>query len=351
MFSEESNINTILAKITNITVLVIVIFLVIVGIGALVYWRWIKKSRKRRLQEEEYGYAGLNRENARDYVKFDTIADDMIILEDGTYFIGAIICKSMEDFFSAPVATRVARQNGYRSFISTIKSPMAYRQHCTQVDLGHTKELYEKARKRNMEELFVLNEEREEEVKLMKRLEETLGADTETSEEYMLVLDAIEKTQKKMDCIKWRIDHLEDQLVYADQLDGTDSTPVRPEVYYFEWRYDPSDFPVDLSKEEIYKRAKEELYSIGKTKISAIRNANVRARRATTEELIEMYYRHYHPVSVMDMPLEKIMEGFDDFIITTTSKDDLEQELKETIAYESMKDMEKAANEVLYGKG
>ena len=186
------------------------------------------------------------------------------------------------------------------------------------MNLDHTQQKYETAYKQRQEELFNLNEEREEGLKLMKRYESELGEEAVNSNEYILVMEAITKTQEKMEHVKWRIIHLEDQLFYIKQL-----------------------------KEKIYQRAQDELYSIAETKIHALSNAGVKFRRATGEELEEFYYQHFHPFSSKKLPLKKLKEESGEFIIGTTQKNVLEQAAREEVAYESLKDIQKATEDIL----
>lgn len=341
------NISTMLGKIT-LAIEIVIALVVIIAVVVLFFYLKARKGRKeRRFMEEEYGYSGLNRVNAKDYLKFDDICNDMVVMENGKRFMGAIICERGLDFYSAHVSQKVGCQSGYRSFISTINQPIAFWQYSASVNLDHTQQKYETAYKQRQEELFNLNEEREEGLKLMKRYESELGEEAVNSNEYILVMEAITKTQEKMEHVKWRIIHLEDQLFYIKQLKENYGCPKRPQIYFFDWYYDPQDFPVDLTKEEIYQRAQDELYSIAETKIHALSNAGVKFRRATGEELEEFYYQHFHPFSSKKLPLKKLKEESGEFIIGTTQKNVLEQAAREEVAYESLKDIQKATEDIL----
>lgn len=324
---------------------IVIIAIIVLGAVALfLFYKRYKTNKRQKLTEEEFAYAGLNRINSRDYCKFDDITDNMIISDNFTKFIGGITCQGF-DFYHSHISEKANCQNGYRSFIMSIKAPIAYRQHSQERNLENIQEVLEQAYKKRQEELFNLNEERKEEMAYLRKMEDALKEKADESKEYLLLLDTIEQNQKKMEKVMWRINHIEDQLAYLKQLSGGST---QKQDYFFEWIYNPADFPVDLSKEEIFKRAQEELSSMAEEKIHALSNAGVKARRITTAELTDKYYRHFHPYTSRKISIEKLADGFDDVIITTERKDDIAKEYADTIHYETIQNLTKTTDGILY---
>lgn len=309
--------------ITNVITALMVLIVILVMILAYCYRQYKKNQRQEDILKKELKYEGLNRTNALDFVKFDDVRENIVILEEGTRFMMGITCRGF-DFYHAPVSDRLSAQSGYRSFLNVLKGPIAYRQYCKEVDLGYTKQRYERALEQKQDLLFHLTEDH----RILKiQLEEYEGQQGEaviTSEAYIRVLAELERLQEQISCVNWRVEHLEDQLRYIGKLDGKGSAPKRPETYFFDWIYHEEDFPVEFTKEEVFERAKMELSSIGEDYIGALSNAKVRATFTTREELLDMYYRHYHPIAVNEMG---VTFGEDEEeMITTTQKDALLEE-------------------------
>ena len=87
-------------------------------VGLLMFY--ILKIRKpKKDQENDNKYTKFKREDAATYPPFDDIKDNMIIMENGTRFVAAIICKGF-DFYSAHIAEQYGANKGYLGFINII---------------------------------------------------------------------------------------------------------------------------------------------------------------------------------------------------------------------------------------
>lgn len=346
MQERVSNIAKKIDIIANFLIVAIIILVVIGSIAAVFFYRYYKMKRREKLSDLSVDYSQLKRNNALDYLKFEDIRDGMIVSENGTLFTAVISCRGFE-YESAHVAERVGCQNGYRGFINTIDIPITYRQYCTDVNLSGTCEMYKAAYEEVEEKLFFLNEDFESAKKTMETMERQYGEGAIKNPDYIQIVDVLEDMRKQLENLKWRRFHLLDQLEYAKQLQGRKSDPTFHETYIVDWKYVASNFPVDLSTEEIYARAIDELYSLTTTKIKALSGAGVRARRCSTKELIEMCRRHFNPVSSnYDHLDEEEKKSFFNEIVTTSKKDDLVKEQHESMVLDLMEAASNMAMEI-----
>lgn len=337
--------------INRLTLIIIVVFVIVLAIGiavGVVFYFVFLRKRRAKMEDSETDYSGLERSDSKDYLKFDDIKDRMIIADNGTRFIAAIRCRGYE-YYSAYIGERVNTQAGYRGFINTITTPITYRQYSKSVDLDYTNEKYKKAHRKIEEQLFVLNEDYQETKKTLEELKLVLGDKVSESEEVRMVLDSLEEKQKQIKNLEWRRFHLEDQMEYHAQISGNAAEPEATETYIFDWEYHPFDFPVDLSKEEVYQRAMKELSKKASSYIHALSAAGVKAMRCSSAELVEMCRRHMNPVSSDRYKLDfKNLEDNSFFkdILTTSLKDELDDEYADTMEYTMTKVLEDAAIEV-----
>ena len=122
--------------------------------------------------------------------------------------------------------------------------------------------------------------------------------------------------------------------------------PQQIQTWVFDWEFNPLDFSVDLSDEEIYKRAIMELDAIANAKIHALSNCGVKAYRCSTEELIEMTRRYSCPVSADRFKLRDIVNSsfFDDIF----TSDDV-QRMSKRAAEESAENISLLSDMPLFG--
>lgn len=336
MIDRMNGLQTNIDKITTIIYVGIIVFAIGAALVGFFLWRYVRQRRSQKLKANEIDYTYFERKDAKEYVKFDDIKDSMIISNNGTVFTGAISCRGY-DFASAHSAERISSQSGYRGLISMISKPIAYRQYDTVVDLADTKKRYEAVHKENEEKLFYLVEDYNTAKKTMNEMEKELGDRAFENDSYVALTEELVKMQKQMEDLKWRRFHLEDQLAYISQIGGTSSQPEVHETYLFSWQYIPMDFPVDLSEEEVYKRAVEELDKTARSMIAALSSSGVRARRCDTKALIEMYYRHMHPITADSFKMKDIDDsGYFEDIVSTTEKDALKEEYYSSMTYDVM---------------
>lgn len=274
----------------------LLLFLILVGVGILFYMRAKKKGRT---DEDEY-YQELNRLDAQDFLGFDDIVDDMVCIPGHRRFIAAIRCQGY-DVYSASSAQIAATFQGYIEFLSTITTPVTYRQYYVPMSIDYTRSMYQRRYEETEQELFHKNADRDE---LVARLNQVRGVDLVTEE---ALLDEIAKLQKEISDIAWRRAHLESQMKFMAMVcDETQMEPTMEEVYLVEWEYNPNEYSMELSEEEIHMKAIESLNGICGQMIGALSRCNVRAFRCKTEELIEMNYQQSHPFSAMEFKMPAV---------------------------------------------
>lgn len=327
-------LSTEIDRITNMVLIGGAAVFLLVLVGSLLFYIGFKRKRRVKMEDIQTDYSMLKRMDSVDYLKFDDILDDMIIADHGTRFIAVISCKGFE-FFSAHITDRINTQNGYRSFIGTILSPITYRIYSKSIDMGYTLHRYADAQKQIEEKLFNLNEDYQELKRALENMEKKHDGAFEENEDTLYFLEELEQIRKQMESLNWRRFHIEDQIAYGKQISGDDVNPEQMETYVFDWIYRPMEYPVDLSEEEIYKEAKKKLNIIERSYIHALSMAGVKAHRCSTSEIIRMCRKHMRPLSAERYNIEEDLqkESFFQEIVTTDKKDALEQELKSELAF------------------
>lgn len=280
-------------------------FAALLGIYALASQ---KKRKARRMAEDRTDYSKLERADTCNYLKFDDIRDNMIITDNGTRFVGVIKCQGFE-LYAESVQVQSATCQNYYAFINTITTPVTYRQYGQPVDLEDTQILYRERLDAVTGGLLLAQAE-------MKELSDAFNSrkDTMRREDALLYRKNMDALRCRIQALRFRKFHLEDQIRAIGLFSGGNVAPDRNETYVFDWTYHPMDFQMDLTPEEIHQRAVQELRAMSDAKIHALSNCNVRARRATTEDLIEMVRRYSSPLSAERFKLRDIQKStfFDD---------------------------------------
>lgn len=298
--------------------LYLLILVCFVAGGCYIYYA--KVAKKRRISEDEMDYSHLNREDSVDYIKFDDIKDGMVILNHGRRFVGAVRGEATRDFYEEQVQIQASVAQNFESFIGTIDRPTTFRQHCQAVDMEDTINAYKEQLSNREKELYNAVEDRREIVAALER-------NTLTKEEMDEYTRSLEQLDRQIESLKIRKFHIEDQINYIKCISGAGVDPLIVQNWLFEWIYDPLDFSIDLSEEEIYKRAVQELKAKANAYIHALSNCGVKAVRCTTEDLIEMSRRYSCPISSERFKLRDVVNSsFFDDINTSDCVDELMNE-------------------------
>lgn len=291
-----------------------IIGIVILGSGIFIYIYKFKKNKGAK--EDLTDYSGLSRYDTKDYIKIDDIDEDMIIVDGGYRFIAGVTCFG-NDFYSAPASERLAIKNGYTSFISTLKSPMVYRQFAKAVDLNKQIKRYEKNTDKVREQLVSFTMDYDE-----MKMECEKAKINEDYQSLEILLDEMGKKATQIDVLNARIKHLSDQIEYMYVLSNGGNSIDREETYFFDWSYTPDSITTELTLDEIKDRARTELKNKTNAIIGTLANARVRARRITSEELEIIYKRYLHPVTGEMIQYGQYIDNSDFLDIMSAPKED-----------------------------
>ena len=307
-----------LSRVTDIVTVVGAIIVVVLLVVAGVFIYIIKFRKPKSMKETQKDYSTLNRRDMKDYVRLDDIKDDMIIMNGGRRFVGAIKCYGNE-FFDLKAGERLSIKNGYTSFIGAISKPIVYRQSAKAVDLiGHIT-YYKKQLEKTRNEYVALSVDHED-----LKIEAGRLKTANDTESLSLILNAIEITEKKILISEERIKRLEEMLRYMDLCSSGGASIDKDEIYMFSWEYSSGmeGFFNEPTDEDIYNKAKTELFNMANAYISALGSGKVAARRCTTKELEIICYRHFHPVSGAFLSDSEWVENSNDVEIVTSPKMD-----------------------------
>lgn len=289
-------------------VIFLLLFIVLIIVGFIVMNRAKKKGKK----EEDNYYQELNRNDAQDYLDFEDIVDDMVVMNKHRRFVGAIKCNGY-DYYSASSAQKAATISGYMEFLRTITSPVTYRQCFVRMSMEHTQSMYNKRYEEIERELFHKVADRDS---IVERLNVVRGIDLVAED---TLLKEAEKIQQEISNLEWRRLHMKEQIDFMDLVcDESTMEPDIEQVYLFEWEFNPDQYTIEMSEEDIHKKAIEELGGKARRMISALGQANVRAYRCSTAELIEMFYQQSHPLSAMEFKMPDVVNSpYFDFVLSS----------------------------------
>lgn len=321
----------ILDELSNMIMIGLVIFSILAVIIMAVLIIMKMNNKAGGIYEEGNDYSLLKRMDSEDYLKFDDIKDRMIICDGGYRFVAAVRGYGF-DFYRSPAEVQAAVMQNFIGFINTITTPTMYRQHSKAIDVEHTMGLYEEAYRKKEMELFEIAED-------IRNITLSRSERVYTDEEKTLFEDRLEELNRAKKAKEWQKDHLRDQMAKLRQSSGEHVDPERVQCWIFEWSYNPMDFTMDLTKEQIYEKAVRELEGMANAKIHALQNCRVRAVRCSTEDLIEMTRRYSSPVTANCFRMRDVLKSsfFDDFNFETDHEEMLER-AKESIRRSSSLD-------------
>lgn len=297
-----------------------VLFLVFVILGAM-FWNW--KKRKGKRDEDEY-YQELLRHDSQSFLDFEDIVDEMVISNQHRRFVAAIRCNGF-DLYSASQTQVAATMQSYIEFLNTISSPITYRQYFVPMSMDYTRSMYESKYEEMERELFNKNADRDE---LLAQLNRVRGTNLVAEEALIGELEEIQKVVKNLE---WRRLHLGDQIRILNAVcDSTSMEPSMEQVYLAEWEYVPGQYNMEMTEEDIHRKAIEELGGICRRMIASLGRCSVTAYRCTTKELIEMFYQQSHPLTSKEFPMPDVVNS--PYFDSVVSTEDFEK--KKEAAYE-----------------
>lgn len=300
-------------------VMYIVLVLAVICVLFIVYRKFYRKKSAAK-ENAAVDYSILKRKDSIDYLKFDTIDGDMIVTDNGTRFVAAVRCSGF-DFYSANFAEKLSVKNAYTNFIGMQKDSFTYRQSCAKVNVDDDINRYYEQAEKIKKELVELRGMHTE----MSTLYEKMAADEKADTDQLEMLSArIEDTEKQIETREWRIEHIADQMDFLSRYKDSETILDRTEAYIFDWSYNSLAYPVELTKEEIFEKARKALDSRASSFIHALEGAKVKAVRMGHDELVDMFRRHFHPITADIYGAVRIKQSaFDEDIVTTDVHDDI----------------------------
>ncbi|RGD90209.1 hypothetical protein DW644_14120 [Clostridiales bacterium AM23-16LB] len=298
----------IINQIYHVVMILIFMMMFMMIVCFALYMSATRKKKKRR--EADMYFQSLDRKDAKDFLDFEDIVDDMVVTNHHRTFIAAFKCRGFNLGTASSVQVASTLQ-GYLSFINTIKTPITYRQYFIPMSLDSTKSMYNNKYDEIEQKLFHLVQDYDE---LLEALNLVRGIDIVQEGEMQKRLI---KLQEDISNMEWRKDHLKDQIDFMNRMFKEDAVhPSAEEAYLVEWSYNSNDYSIELSEEEIHKKAIQELDNLCNNMISTLGGSNVSAYRCKTNELIEMFYQHTHPLSSSEFKMDDVQnsEYFDEYV-------------------------------------
>ena len=276
----------ILDKVSMIVYIAMGFIFLLAGIGIFVFMRIRKNSQDVDTAEGSEG-KGLSFKESRDFIPIDDIRDGMIIDGKWTRFTAALLCAG-SDFYSDTIEEKLRKQNGYISFWHTITTDVTYRQSTERVDLTYYREKLEKTYAALEEKLYFQNERyktvRTDVEKLQEKEEPVPPA----------LMTELALLQRQMDATDFNLRHLRSMMDHANAFQDTEKSV---KAYLFSWQDAGGIMNSGLTGEALLRKAAGELDKMAGQFIRLLQSSGVTARRATTEELIDLVRRETHPHS------------------------------------------------------
>lgn len=301
-------IDSLVRSVQIIAVVLVVLLLLLAAAGFYFY-----KFHRSRVTEKDIDYSTFKRLDSIEYVKFDDVAEDMVIADGKKRFIGGISCSGCE-FRDLEDGEQLQVIRGYLSFINVLDTQsIQFWQMARDVNLDKMVLDYREQLKKMQERQYLLTLDYEE----MKAESERLpDGEAERYEEYYRTLRQL---QKEITSIGYQVQQLRVQVEYLESVSGDKADPHLDQIYLFDWVYNELDFTQELSAADIYAKAERQLRNKTSAYISALHNCGIKARPLSGVEILEQMRRYTHPVSAAKFRVEDILQSAYDSIAVTSS--------------------------------
>lgn len=286
----------------------------ILGLGFILYIRFIYKPKPERQKYEKY--ENFERRNVREYIPIKWIKDGVILMEDGVTYVAVVYCKGFEFFFSHP-KEQLAANLGYVDFVQALSQPIQLRMSTKQEDLEEP--IAENTAEKNRIDRKIL--ELLDEATLLEASYDTVDDETKAAyAEKMIQYDRMIRN------LEWESLHVEDTVRYMKEVSSSHAAPTRETCYVIDWVYNRNEFPEGTTKDDIFKRAKKELNNKVESMRRSLAICNTIVIRANDKELRELIRGHMKPLGknvFKASDLEK--SNFDEMIVTSNSLQEARQ--------------------------
>jgi len=324
-------------KIINKLTLYILIFTIIIILLAGVFtigFLYYRKKKSQRLKEEDTDRS-VKEQDAEKFVPLDDITDDMIIASNRKRFVAVIRCRGY-DFYTANEEEKLRTKNNYKAFISALTSRITYRMYGEDINMDHTMEIYQDTYAELQEIAFNETESYKEARIAYDEIRGSGSQQEEELEKYLL------KSTKKIKAYEWRLAHLESEMRYINRVSGPATGRQRLiQTYVVDWQNHDNLISGILTEEQLHKKAIIELDKIVRNKIRQLNDAGVKAYRCKTGELIDMWHRHYHPISGNRFTFDHLNNStYYDMVSTTNALEEMDVRYEAELIEEMMMGVE-----------
>lgn len=310
--------------VSSVQLIAVILFLILASAGGAGFY--FLRLHRRKVKEEVIDYSRFKRLDSLEYVKFDNVAENMVITDGGKRFVGGIFCGGCE-YRDAESEERLQVMRGYLSFLNVLDNQsVQFWQMARDVNLDKMVADYKSQLSKLQERRYYLSLDYEEVKK------ESEGVPEEELERYNLYYEKLLRMQREMTSMGYQCSQLEVQIQYLESLSGEKADPHLDQVYLFDWTYNALDFTRELTEAEIYGRAEKQIQNKASAYISALRNCGIKARLLTGVELLEQMRRYTHPVSAAKYRVEDILQSaYESIAVTSDSLRKMEAEADQSV--------------------
>ena len=231
------------------------------------------RSSKRGTEEEK---EAIRKEDMFKFMEFDRILDDMIVQKGGVRFTKAIKCKGINYDLMSEVE-QLAVEEGFITFLNTLKYPIQLYVQAQNVDLRKTMEVYRKN--------IVGIEENYNDVNM--RYQKMVSSfDTDERK--------LQELTKEKDSVTNVYEYAKDMIKYVEKMDKNKKMLQRS--FYILVSYSTSDISSveKFNKNELIDMCSTELTTRCQAIISALSSCSVSGSILNSNELAELLYNAYN---------------------------------------------------------
>lgn len=305
----------------------ILVVSIVIGILTIGFLYYLIKIKKIAAKEEKIDYSTFRRSDPKEYVKFDNIISDTpdtlkkagIIVINSNVFVAALDVTMSDDYATKSASGRQQIMAGAITFWNSIQDSIQLRQNVQAIDMGDTIEKYEKKLEEISEAGMQLQEDYEDTVRQAKEYEDS-------AEETVAYEKKIRDLQHQIRAKKHMADEVSEVLRYCKLLSGNKEAQQANQFVY-SYVFNPDEFTVEMTKEEIYNKAISELKLKGEIYTDAYAACGCRCKRLSASDLVLLLRKQLHPYYSDDITMEDIFNSsYNSLFVTSDSLVDIAKE-------------------------
>lgn len=303
-------------EITDILTIAVAILIFAIIILLFIYWNMSRKEKKEKANEknENEGEENLSSNtyysklSVFDFMKFDTIEDNMIVQNNGERYAMVIECEGINyDLMSEIEKTSV--EQGFIEFLNTLRHPIQLYIQTRTINISNSIEKYNQKLDQTKQEL------------LAKR------------NEYNKMLQSNNVDSKTLNNLKMEIARLQNLFDYGtDIISNTEKMSLNKNVlrkhYYIVLSYYTAELGTNIIDEEEKKNMIfSELYTRAQTIIRTLFACSMKGKVLDSNELVELLYVAYNRDEAEVYGVDKaIRAGYTE--LYSTAPDVLDKKMK-----------------------